>query len=130
VSPEPQPKPWRAVRGARAEQLAACHVEAAGMRILGRNVRVGHLEIDILARDGPALVVVEVRCRGQGSWERPFGSLDRTKRRRLERAASLLWTRGFAQRMGLERVRFDVVSVTLGRGPPRLEYLRAAFCVG
>ena len=100
------------------------------MRILGRNVRVGALEIDILARDDPALVVIEVRCRGGGSWARPFATLDRTKRRRLERAASLLWTRGFAQRMGLQRVRFDVVSVVLGAGTPRLEYLRAAFCVG
>jgi putative endonuclease len=120
-------QPERAQRGARAEQLAAEHVAAMGMDILGRNVRVGHLEVDILARDGPVLVVVEVRCRSRRSWGRPFGSIDRLKQRRLARAASLLWTRGFAQRRGMTRVRFDVASVTLSDGAATLEYLRAAF---
>jgi putative endonuclease len=53
--------------GARAEQLVAQHLADAGLEILAVNLRVGRLEIDVLAREGPVVAVVEVRARGPGS---------------------------------------------------------------
>ena len=100
----------------------------AGLELLGRNVRVGRLEIDILAREGPVVVVVEVRTRGAGSWQSALDSVDYGKQQRLRRAAAVLWSRRFARQRDIERMRFDVASVDLESGPePSVEYIRAAF---
>jgi putative endonuclease len=52
--------------GARGERLAAGYIERLGWRILGKNVRVGRGELDIIAMDGDELVIVEVRARKIG----------------------------------------------------------------
>ena len=52
--------------GAVGERLAAEHIESIGWRIIGRNVRVGRGELDIIAIDGDELVIVEVRTRRIG----------------------------------------------------------------
>jgi len=99
-----------------------------GLEVLGRNVRVGRWEIDILAREGDVVAVVEVRTRGPGSWQRALDSVDRGKRERLRKAAAVLWSRRFARRSDVERMRFDVASVDLQSGAePRVEYVRGAF---
>ena len=121
-------RPWRARRGAAAEDAAAAYVARQGMAVLDRNVRVGHLEVDIIARDGPVIAVVEVRTRGAGAWQRPLSSLGYSKCQRLRRAAAILWSRRWRKWRGVERVRFDVASVDLDvAGEPRVEYIRAAF---
>lgn len=49
--------------GAFGERVAAHHLEAAGMTIVDRNVRISRTEVDLIARDGNDLVFVEVRTR-------------------------------------------------------------------
>ena len=128
MSRGPAPIPLRARRGALAERIAARHVADLGMIVLERNLRVGHLEIDILAREAHSIVVVEVRCRGSGSWLRALDTIGGVKRRRLRRAAAILWARRWRKLPGIERVRFDVASVDLDSlGAPHVEYVRAAF---
>jgi putative endonuclease len=96
--------------------------------LLGRNVRVGRWEIDILAREGEVVAVVEVRTRGPGSWQRALDSVDHGKQQRLRRAAAVLWSRRFSRRPDLDRVRFDVASVVFEPGSePSVEYVRGAF---
>jgi putative endonuclease len=114
----------RGAVGAAAEEAAAAHVLAAGMRILERNLRVHRLELDIVALDGDAVVVIEVRLRGPGAWTRALSSIDRKKRDRLRRAAQLLWTRRFSKMPGVARMRFDVAAVGEDGS---IEYVRAAF---
>jgi len=97
------------------------------MTVLGRNVRVGHLELDLVARDGDAMVVVEVRTRGRGAWQSAFDSLGPDKLRRVRRAAAILWLRHWRRQKGIERVRFDVAAVDVDRRVPTVEYVRAAF---
>ena len=46
--------------GQDGEDLAAAHLTAAGMEVLARNWRCREGELDIVARDGEALVFVEV----------------------------------------------------------------------
>jgi len=121
-------RPWRARRGAEAEDAAAAYVAEQGMAVLDRNVRVGHLELDIIAQDGPVIAVVEVRTRGAGAWQRPLSSLGHSKCQRVRRAAAILWSRRWRKRRGVERVRFDVAAVDLDvPGAPQVEYVRAAF---
>ena len=98
------------------------------MQILGQNMRVSRLELDVVARDGDAIVVVEVRARGPTAWARPLASVDPTKRERIRRAAAVLWARRWSRIPGVERVRFDVVAVDVARdGSVRLRHFRAAF---
>lgn len=96
--------------------------------MLGRNVRVGRLEVDLLVRDGAAVVLVEVRTRGEGAWVGPFASVDARKRARLVAAGKALWRQRFSADRTLERLRFDVVAVHFqADGSARLEHARAAF---
>ena len=49
--------------GARGETLAAQYLERQGFVIIERNARIGHKEVDIIARDGDTVVFVEVKTR-------------------------------------------------------------------
>ena len=83
--------------GDDAERLVSERLVAAGWRILGRQVRVGRAELDIVAIDPvpPArLVVVEVRARGSRDFGLPEETVDIRKRRRLRRAAQALREQG------------------------------------
>ena len=74
-----------------------------------RNVRVGHCEIDIIARDGDELVFAEVRARRANPIAAPEDTVGPVKLERLTRAAEL-WTQK-ANYMGFWRI--DLVAVTL-----------------
>jgi putative endonuclease len=114
--------------GLRAEDAAATYFLQAGHAIVGRNVRVGRLEIDLVVREGPVIAVVEVRMRGAGAWVKPLASVDAKKRLRVRRAGERLWQVRFKNDPTLERMRFDVVSVRFDDvGRAELEHVRAAF---
>ncbi len=98
--------------GQRAEQVAADYYHLLGHEILGRNVRLGHLEIDLVTRRRELLVVVEVRARGPGSYVSAFGSLNGAKMRRLRTAAQRLWRR-WEHDPSVRRIRLDVAAVDL-----------------
>ena len=102
-------------------------LESRGLRVLGSNVRVNYLEVDLLVQDGRTLALVEVRTRGATSWTSAFGSIDGWKRTRLRRAGERLWRRKFKNVPGIDHVRFDVASVTWFGSTPTIEYVRAAF---
>lgn len=102
-------------------------LEARGLRVLGANVRVGYLEVDLLVQDGRTLAIVEVRTRGASAWTSAFGSIDGWKRTRLRRAGERLWNRKFRFHSDVDHVRFDVASVTWREGAAVIEYIRAAF---
>lgn len=97
------------------------------MQIVATNLRLGPLELDIVAREGPVVVVVEVRTRSQSAFTSAFGSLGRTKQRRIRKAGQWLWDRRYRHDASVERMRFDAASVTFTPGGPEVEYIRAAF---
>lgn len=112
--------------GAYGERRAVEYlVHQAGMRVLDRNWRCPEGEIDIVARDGSALVFVEVKTRRDLTFGPPEESVVIEKRLRLRRLA----TRWLAQSsLRPEEIRFDVVSVLRPRrGPAVVEHMRAAF---
>lgn len=76
--------------GDDAEERVARHLADSGWTILGRHLRVGRLELDLVALDpGPpaALVVVEVRWRSRRDYGLAEETVDGRKRSRLHRAA-------------------------------------------
>jgi putative endonuclease len=118
----------RQALGARAETAVAAYLAAQGMEILARNARVGRLELDVIAREGVVIAVVEVRTRGAGSYVRALDSIDAGKRARVRRAGERLWHARFSKMRGVERMRFDVASVTFSpNGEALVEHVKAAF---
>ena len=117
----------RTASGARAERVVETYLVEHGFVVLGRNVRVGYLEIDLLARQGDLVVVVEVRHRGESSWQGPFESISEAKRGRLRRAGKILWRARFARDPTVNRMRFDVAAVRFGVDDvASVEYVAAA----
>ncbi|WP_434047327.1 MULTISPECIES: YraN family protein [Sorangium] len=118
----------RRALGARAEDAVVAYLAAQGIEVVARNARVGRLEIDVIARDGPVIAIIEVRTRGAGSYVRALDSIDAGKRARVRRAGEQLWRARFSRVRGVERMRFDAASVTfLPGGETKIELIKAAF---
>src|SRR2546427_12986037 len=75
--------------GARAEDLCAELLRAAGLRLIERNWRCRLGEIDLIAEEGGTLVFAEVRMRQSGNYGRAAESVTAAKRARLPAAARL-----------------------------------------
>ncbi|HNR24935.1 MAG TPA: YraN family protein [Candidatus Bipolaricaulis anaerobius] len=104
--------------GKRAEEIACQHLRSQGMRVVARNWRWRGGEVDIIARDGPTVVFVEVKARADDAHGTPEEAVTRGKRDRLWRTA-LAFLGGEPE----VPVRFDVVAV----GPHGLHHIRDAF---
>src|SRR5712692_7571621 len=114
----------RRVAGADAEQRAARSLEAAGLRVVQRNVRFRGGEIDIVCPHGDAWVFVEVKARRPGWDAGAAAAVSWHKQRRLVMLSQLdLKSHGLRD----VRVRFDVVESTLDAPEPALRHLRGAF---
>jgi putative endonuclease len=112
--------------GVLGEELAARYLAGAGLQLLDRNWRCRRGELDVVARDGDALVFVEVKTRTSLRFGTPLEAVDARKALRLRRLAAL-WLRAHPT-AGSSRprvLRFDVVAVTAlpGRGP-QLQHVR------
>jgi Holliday junction resolvase-like predicted endonuclease len=95
--PSPRPRTRAQHAGDRAERFVAGALQFDGWTILGRNVRAGRGEIDILAIDpGPPrhLVAVEVRWRARRDFGLPEETVDFHKRGRMRTAIGWLLDRG------------------------------------
>lgn len=112
--------------GQIGEQIAALHLRACGFVVLERNWR--HIaggvrgEIDIIARDGAALVFCEVKARRGFGAGGPLVAVTARKQVQLRRLAA-----AWLKRSGLRpaAVRFDVVGICwLHPGRVELTHLR------
>jgi putative endonuclease len=117
--------------GEIAEELVARRLAAAGWGIVERNARTRYGEIDIVARDGRALVFIEVKGARQDTRfgpEKPILSIDFRKQRQVRRLATA-WMSERRDLPPFEEIRFDAVGVTLGRDdrPLEVEYVKGAF---
>ncbi|MEF2528716.1 MULTISPECIES: YraN family protein [Streptomyces] len=113
----------RQAMGRYGEELAVRRLAEAGMTVIERNWRCRAGEIDILARDGDALVVCEVKTRRAGPYEHPMAAVRPGKAERLRRLAG----RWLADHGGPPPggVRIDLVGIVLPRrGAPVVEHVR------
>ncbi len=125
--PAPTTPPRTDVRrralGRYGEDLAARYLIDAGMRILARNWRCREGEIDLVAADGDALVICEVKTRRAGRYEHPMAAVRPEKTARLRTLAERWMARHGGPPPG--GVRIDVVGVVLPtRGAPSVEHVR------
>lgn len=108
-------------RGSAGEQAAAGYLLEQGWDVVGRNLKVGRDEIDILAIDpGPPveLVCVEVRSASTAAFGAPEERVDRDKVGHLYRAM-----RSLPASWPLPR-RVDLVVVDLRSGSPEFRHTR------
>lgn len=109
------------------ERIAARELERRGYRILERRWTCRLGEIDLVARDGDVLVIVEVKTRTRTDFGRAVDAVDHRKQQRLARLARAYLARH--ARLARDRVvRFDVVGVQISaRGQASVEVLPNAF---
>ncbi|MFY9316905.1 MAG: YraN family protein [Burkholderiales bacterium] len=107
--------------GARAEELCAELLRRAGLRVLARNWRCRHGEIDLVAEEGGTLVFAEVRYRSGAGFGGAAESVTAAKQARLVAAA-----RFYLMRRPQAACRFDVLLLdSLEAG--RIQWIRNAF---
>ena len=107
-------------RGLEAEQLALDYLQRQGLTAVERNYRCRFGEIDLIMRDGQALVFVEVRLRASSSFGGAQESIDARKQRKLLAAA-----RHYIGAQGrIPYCRFDAV---LLNGDSRIEWIPNTF---
>ena len=110
--------------GTIGENLACRELERRGYAILARRYRHAGAEIDIVARDGPTLVFVEVKAREGREFGDGAEAITRRKRRRIAMAAMDYLVR---YEKGECPCRFDVVSIMVSDAEPRIEVIANAF---
>lgn len=100
------------VLGARGEDLAHRYLQSQGYIIVARNYRPAnsHREVDLIARKGRTLVIVEVKTRQREEFLPVERAVDAEKRHNLVRAAISYVHRA---RVPWPFVRFDIVTVVL-----------------
>ncbi len=109
--------------GQKGEELAVEHLRSLGYEILALNWFSHHLEIDIVARDGDELVIVEVKARGSDSYEHPSEAVSNKKIRFLVNAAEAYILENDIR----TDTRFDVISILFSGGKIKLEHFVNAF---
>jgi len=104
-------------RGHRGEWLAAMALMLKGYRIIARRYRTRIGEIDLIARRGDLVLIVEVKVRK--SLIEAMEAIAHQSERRIEAAADLWLAR--QPDHGRLSVRFDVVAVLPRRWPVHVE---------
>lgn len=111
--------------GSRGEHIAAAFLTDRGLRVLDRNWRCREGEIDIVARDGDALVFCEVKTRTGLGFGHPAEAVTPRKQKRL-RLLAQRWLAAHDEHA--PDLRFDVIGVLVPQeGLPRVTHLPAAF---
>jgi putative endonuclease len=114
----------RVVLGKSGEDLACRELERRGYTVLARRYRIRGAELDIVARDGPTLVFIEVKARDGHEFGDAAEAVTWLKRRRIVSAA-----RHYMMKHRLHDCpcRFDVVSVHVENHTPHIEVFQNAF---
>jgi putative endonuclease len=105
------------------EDLAEKHLRSLGYEILERNWHFGKNEIDIIAKDGNTIVIVEVKTRKSSYFGEPEVFVTRSKQRSLIIAAN-----GYMLKKNIDlEARFDIISVTYSGNSYNIKQIKDAF---
>jgi putative endonuclease len=111
--------------GRSCEDLAARYLEENGWRIVARNYRFGHREIDIVAVRRDVVAFLEVKGRRSARFGHPLEAITWVKRREIE-AVARHWIVRHGQVGDLYR--FDAIAVLEGDpAGPRIEHVQDAW---
>ena len=109
--------------GDLGEELAVNFLLQKGFSVLDTKWRYKHLELDIVAMDGPQLVIVEVKTRQSSDYGAPEDFVDRKKQKLLIKAANQ-----YIETHAIDaETRFDIISVIHSGPTPRISHIPDAF---
>jgi putative endonuclease len=112
----------RTALGRYGEAVAERHLTEQGMVLLERNWRCDEGELDLVLREGPVLVVCEVKTRSSTSFGTPHEAVGSRKLDRLRRLAGR-WAA--ARGLNPPEVRVDLVAVLrTGKGPALVDHVK------
>ena len=116
--------------GHKGEEEAGAYLSRLGHRILARNWRSGHLELDLVTLRGNELHIVEVKSRTAPVMAEPQRNVNRQKQQRLVAAAQAFLHSDERKNLPANlEVFFDVLSVVFfGTGADfAVDYFPKAF---
>lgn len=99
--------------GRMGEDYACAYLVDKGMKLVTRNFRCKHGEIDLIMREGSFFVFVEVKSRRSRLYGEPIEAVNSFKQRHIRYTAEAFL---LAQHKSDQRIRFDVVEVMMERG--------------
>ena len=109
--------------GKKGEKQAVYFLKSKGFVILETNWRHEKEEVDIVAKDGNELVIVEVKTRSTDYFGDPEEAVTPSKARRLIHAAE-----AYVELSDLDMdVRFDVVSIIMRKDKTTIDHIVDAF---
>jgi len=111
-------------RGNEGETLAAECLKKRGYKIVCRNFTSRKGEIDIVAKDGPCLVFVEVKTRTSYDFGYPAEAVTRQKAERIRKTALYYLMKN---RLDDSPFRFEVVSIMKNGGSYTLDVIPLEF---
>ncbi len=111
--------------GKKGENLAAAYLKTKGYTILETNWRTGRLEIDVIARKGNTLTIVEVKTRSTNAFGEPELFVNKIKQRMLARAAARYMA---TNSLDLE-IRFDIMALLINESGHHIKHIPDAFYV-
>ena len=101
---------YRQKFGAKGEDLAEKYLRDKGLTIVARNCRTPYGEIDLIAREGEALIFVEVKTRSNMEFGYPEDSVGGRKKNRMIQSAEHYIQSSSAE---FSDWRIDVISVQM-----------------
>lgn len=107
--------------GQKGEEAASKYLKELGYSIVETNYRCKLGEIDIIARDGKMVVIVEVRTKTGLAFGRPEESINREKARKLHRLALQYIQSNYHQDIPS---RIDLVAVMIERNSGLVKDIR------
>ncbi len=109
--------------GKEGEELAVAHLLKNNYKIVARNFIYQKAEVDIIARKGDILAVVEVKTRSTPDFGDPQDFVKQKKIRLLVKAIDF-----FVNEHKLDvDVRFDIIGIIKNKAGTRVEHLEDAF---
>ncbi|MEE4260303.1 MAG: YraN family protein [Bacteroidales bacterium] len=109
--------------GKKGELIARKFLEEKGIQIIETNWRHEKDEIDVIAKDGDELVMVEVKTRSTRYFGDPSEAVGNAKESFLIRAAE-----AYVEIHNLNiDIRFDIISIVIDKKGTHIEYIKDAF---
>jgi putative endonuclease len=123
------PLPEHLLVGERGEDAAFFHLRSLGYTIVARRWRSPRIpgDLDLVAWDGPALVIFEVKTRTAHSLAPAESAVDSHKQQMLRKMAAAYLRQIPESHRASILLRFDILSVYLLPSGPEFEHLADAF---
>jgi len=110
--------------GQQGEDIAVEYLKSKGYKIIERNWRCHHYEIDIIARNKEnLLIIVEVKTRTTPIFGEPYEAVGKKKEQNLINAAEVYI---YKNKLKTE-TRFDIISIVIIDGKYHIDHIKDAF---